>query len=96
MKILVTGGGTKVRIDNIRSITNEATGSFPSKIVKKFLETDQVDYLVAKNGIKPFEYSFNLVENNNFFTSTQYLEEMTFCNKSINLLLLPFHNDSFE
>lgn len=59
MKILVTGGGTKVKIDDIRSITNEATGSFPAKIAKRFLEDNQVDYLISNGGIGPFTYNLN-------------------------------------
>jgi len=37
MKILVTSGGTKVPIDDVRSITNTSSGSFGSKIVTSLL-----------------------------------------------------------
>lgn len=56
MSILITGGGTRVPIDDVRYIGNHATGSFPCKIVRTYLkENYSVTYIGSKHGEKPFE-----------------------------------------
>lgn len=56
MSLLITGGGTKVKIDSVRHLGNNATGSFPSKIVLEYLKRDvPVTYLISDSGNKPFE-----------------------------------------
>ena len=42
MKVLVTSGGTKVKIDMVRSITNMSHGTFGSKIAAEFLKYSEV------------------------------------------------------
>ena len=36
MKVLITSGGTKVKIDLVRSITNMSSGTFRSQIYDSF------------------------------------------------------------
>ena len=56
MSILITGGGTRVPIDDVRYIGNHATGSFPCKIVRAYLKQNySVTYIGSKHGEKPFE-----------------------------------------
>ena len=38
MKILITSGGTKIKIDRVRSITNMSKGTFGSKIAESFYD----------------------------------------------------------
>lgn len=60
MSILITGGGTRVPIDDVRYIGNHATGSFPCKIVRAYLKQNySVTYIGAKHGEKPFEVSID-------------------------------------
>ena len=44
MKILITSGGTKIKIDRVRSITNMSKGTFGSQIAEAFY-----DYLFERN-----------------------------------------------
>ena len=37
MKVLITSGGTKIKSDMVRSITNMSRGTFGSKICESFL-----------------------------------------------------------
>jgi phosphopantothenate--cysteine ligase len=53
-KVLITSGGTSVKIDAVRSITNMSTGRFGSEIAREFVDfgCDTV-YVVSKNGKRP-------------------------------------------
>ena len=53
MKILITSGGTKVKIDQVRHIGNMSKGTFGSKIAEEFyiFKDDQKNYVYAKNQI---------------------------------------------
>ena len=55
MKILITSGGTKIKIDMVRSITNMSKGTFGSKIATEFLRYDNehVTFLHAKDSKLP-------------------------------------------
>ena len=54
MRVLITSGGTKVKIDRVRSITNMSHGTFGSKIANSFVDAGQlVDFLMAKGSKKP-------------------------------------------
>lgn len=60
MKVLITSGGTKVKIDAVRSLTNMSKGTFGSKIADSFRyklnpsETDHyVKFLMAKDSKYP-------------------------------------------
>ena len=44
MKVLITSGGTKIKIDRVRSITNMSKGTFGSRIAEAFY-----DYLFERN-----------------------------------------------
>lgn len=60
MKVLITSGGTKIKIDMVRSITNMSKGTFGSKIADSFYydlrpaETDHyIKFLMAKESKYP-------------------------------------------
>lgn len=64
MKVLVTSGGTKIKIDMVRSITNMSKGTFGAKICKSFVEDDKIDeviFLMAKDSKKPNIFDGKLV-----------------------------------
>lgn len=64
MKILITSGGTKIKIDDVRNISNMSKGTFGSAICKSFLNKGHtVDFLMAKDSKSPFKFEhhyFNL------------------------------------
>lgn len=60
MKVLITSGGTKVKIDMVRSITNMSKGTFGSKIADSFAATCRsrntkcdIKFLMAKDSRYP-------------------------------------------
>lgn len=57
MKVLITSGGTKVKIDMVRSITNMSKGTFGSKIATCFLnhmsEANDLYFLMAAGSKTP-------------------------------------------
>jgi phosphopantothenate-cysteine ligase len=56
MNILITGGGTDERIDNVRSITNMSTGRLACVIAEAFAaldETERVLYVCGKRALRP-------------------------------------------
>jgi phosphopantothenate-cysteine ligase len=56
MKILITGGGTSEKIDDVRTITNTGTGMLSSLIAERFLESPAVDtlyYVCNRKAIQP-------------------------------------------
>lgn len=55
MKILITSGGTTVKIDEVRRISNMSTGRFGAELARAFLEYGhEVIFLYAKNSRHPF------------------------------------------
>lgn len=55
MKILITSGGTKIKIDSVRSITNMSKGTFGSKIADEFFNHDhEIYFLGAVDSKRPF------------------------------------------
>jgi phosphopantothenate-cysteine ligase len=52
MKILLTSGGTKVPIDDVRSITNMSSGTFGSKLGIEILEHHNTLYFLTAEGAK--------------------------------------------
>lgn len=61
MKILITGGGSTEKIDNVRSICNFSSGKTSSFLADFFAKNHEVTCLMAKKAIKPekctvFEY----------------------------------------
>ncbi|MEX2783903.1 phosphopantothenate--cysteine ligase [Streptococcus sp. H49] len=54
MKILITSGGTREKIDAVRSIANHASGSLGKQIAEKFLaQGHQVTLVTTKTAVKP-------------------------------------------
>lgn len=56
MKVLINSGGTKIKIDRVRSITNMSKGTFGSQIANTFLSIQnnvQVHFLAAKDSKMP-------------------------------------------
>ncbi|MGT2754945.1 phosphopantothenate--cysteine ligase [Streptococcus ovis] len=54
MKILITSGGTREKIDQVRSITNHSTGRLGKKIAEKFLAAShEVTLVTTASAIKP-------------------------------------------
>ena len=47
LRVLITGGGTKVRIDDVRHLGNFAGGGFPTTIGNAFRETGAEVYLLG-------------------------------------------------
>jgi len=55
LKVLVTSGGTKVKIDLVRNISNMSKGTFGSRIAREFLDRKYYDvtFLMAKESKYP-------------------------------------------
>jgi phosphopantothenoylcysteine synthetase/decarboxylase len=61
MKVLITSGGTKIRIDRVRDITNMSSGTFGSKIAKEFLKLGhEVVFIKAKYSKSPVSINIDL------------------------------------
>lgn len=88
MKVLITSGGTKVKIDLVRSITNMSRGTFGSQICDSFLErfnvsalnpfcSDEVVFLYAKNSRLPKSNRVNYVRFVEYDTFDDYRSKIT-------------------
>ena len=68
IKVLVTSGGTKVKIDMVRSITNMSKGTFGSKIASEFMKYGDtyVTFLHAKGSRLPDYGANTLIEYETF------------------------------
>lgn len=54
MKILITSGGTREKIDQVRSITNHSTGQLGKQIAEKFLAANhKVTLVTTAQAVKP-------------------------------------------
>lgn len=65
MVVVITSGGVKEKIDNVRSITNSSSGKLGSKIAKAFLEKEpdcEIVYIYGGTA-EPFVDKQNRVEN---------------------------------
>ena len=63
MRILLTSGGTKVPIDDVRSITNMSRGNFGAKIGRDILDRwDNLIFLTHKDGKTPIKAEVNLLD----------------------------------
>lgn len=63
MRILLTSGGTKVPIDDVRSITNMSSGNFGAKIGRDILDRwDNLIFLTHKDGKTPIKTEVNLLD----------------------------------
>jgi phosphopantothenoylcysteine decarboxylase/phosphopantothenate--cysteine ligase len=73
MRILITGGGTRVPIDSVRYIGNMSTGRFPAKLVEVFTEKGHnVTYLMAKDSVWPSWIKGQCFQYNDY---NDYLEQ---------------------
>lgn len=71
MKILVTSGGTKIKIDRVRDITNMSQGTFGSKIAEEYLKLKHnVVFFKAKHSKSPM--TLNVDAHNNPPTPQDY------------------------
>lgn len=64
VKILVTSGGTSEKIDNVRKITNMASGRLGAAIADEFIRTAdaQVTYIAGESAILPSEPSAKIIK----------------------------------
>jgi phosphopantothenoylcysteine synthetase/decarboxylase len=61
MSILITSGGTKIKIDRVRHIGNMSSGTFGSRIAEEALRGEQeVVFFRAENSKSPFSFNVNL------------------------------------
>lgn len=77
MKILVTSGGTKIKIDRVRDITNMSQGTFGSKIAEEYLKLKhEVVFLKAKHSKSPVSLTadFGHMKDQNKIRPEQYQE----------------------
>ena len=66
-KVVITAGGTSERIDNVRKITNSASGKLGSIIASKLLKEvgdkiEKIYYVCSKNAIKPIGAKIETIE----------------------------------
>jgi hypothetical protein len=92
-KVLITSGGTIVKIDDVRHIGNFSTGTFPSQLAEEILKKgDIVYYLHAKNAVLPFSSKF--IFNPYQKTIPQFKNfrkfKKTYLKFSNNLILIPY------
>lgn len=60
MKILLTSGGAKVPIDEVRSITNMSSGTFGTKIgIESLNQGHHVNFICSKDSKTPFKFTHN-------------------------------------
>lgn len=109
LKVLVTSGGTKIRIDRVRSITNMSNGTFGSQIVDSFFYLKNgidIAFLAAKDSKLPkIEITDILhttvegrgisVTRNNFNYRFNLIPYITFDDYEKNLFAL-LHNHNFD
>jgi phosphopantothenate---cysteine ligase (CTP) len=75
MNILITSGGTKVKIDRVRHIGNMSTGTFASRIAQEALKAGHdVHFLMAKRSKTPFNMS-ETVEDIQMYNSYEEYKE---------------------
>lgn len=102
MKVLITSGGTNVKIDDVRHIGNMSSGMFASKITSAMLDysDSSVDFLMAKGSRSPFEMRVDYLKQelngfNGIDTVSQVLEWIRFCERNKGCFR-NFVYDSFE
>ncbi len=65
MKILITAGGTTEKIDDVRKITNMATGRLGSLIAEEFaahVEVEKIFYVCAQDSIVPVASCVDIIK----------------------------------
>lgn len=92
MKILVTSGGTVIKIDSVRKICNMSKGTFGSKIANEFLIStefnippndwdNRITFLHAKGSKMPMESHSPRVKFVEYVTFDDYAAELEVCLK---------------
>jgi phosphopantothenate-cysteine ligase len=75
MKVLVTSGGTKVKVDRVRDITNMSTGTFGSKIGTEFLKLGhEVVFMKAKGSKSPVSFNIDMVKGFKYDTFHEWVK----------------------
>lgn len=82
MKVLLTSGGTKVMIDEVRNVGNMSNGTFGEHICRSLLSCGHnVDFLFAKGSKAPHEFRVNLRDNLAPKLMKELLERIEFLDK---------------
>ncbi|MGT2950186.1 phosphopantothenate--cysteine ligase [Streptococcus cuniculi] len=78
MKILITSGGTSEAIDQVRSITNHATGSLGKIMAEKYLAKElEVTLVTTKTAVKPEpQLGLTIVEITDVASLMETLEQL--------------------
>ena len=77
--IIITSGGTEEKIDEVRKITNNATGKLGSIICEKILENNNVKvfYVCSRTAIRPKENdNLEIVETDGVFDLKETIETL--------------------
>ncbi len=74
MRVLITSGGTKIPIDDVRHIGNLSNGTFGSKIATEFLKIpqSQVCFLRAERSESPFSMRVDLNKSSSIADDLKY------------------------
>lgn len=76
MNILITSGGTKVPLDEVRHLGNMSSGRFGADIAKAALRAGhKVTFLCAKGSVRPDEVTLNLGHGNSIRTLSALLTD---------------------
>ena len=90
MKILITSGGTKVKIDDVRFIGNMSTGRYGAELATSFIESDStyidddVHFLHAKNSILPDNKNYIRHEYEDYF---DYVQQAKFLASKMDIII---------
>jgi len=77
MKILITSGGTKIPIDQVRDITNMSQGTFGSKIATELLHLGhEVYFFKAKGSKSPMSITLNFVRDNDIWKQLENVQKL--------------------
>ena len=90
-KIIITAGGTSEKIDNVRKITNNASGKLGCMIANKLIELandkiEKIYYICSKNSYKPEHEKIDLIEVFNTNDLKNKVEEIL-TNEDINYFI---------
>jgi phosphopantothenate-cysteine ligase len=83
LSILITAGGTSEKIDDVRMITNKATGKLASMVADEFSTKAAVDitFVCGENSILPSEISVELIKIGSVTDLTDTLKNLLTANK---------------
>lgn len=75
MKILLTSGGTKIPIDEVRHIANMSSGTFGAKIGVECLNRGHDLYFMASKDSKtPTKFTYDFAKNSREFITTEVIK----------------------